>query len=220
MSEANMIIKNAKGVIFDLDGTLADSMNVWRELDVIYLEKYGYEVPADLHDEIEGMSFTETAVYFKERFNIPDTIDEIKKCWSRMAYDIYCNDVVLKPGVAEFLPYIKSLGCKIAIASSNVHTLIQAFLNAHHIAEYFDAIVTSCDVKAGKPAPDVYLKAADMINIEPKDCIVFEDVPAGIMAGKNAGMYVFAVADEFSKQHKNRKIELADGWIDDYRELM
>ncbi len=68
MSEGKLIVKNAKGVIFDLDGTLVDSMNVWKEIDVSYLGKHGYDVPDDLHDEIEGMSFTETAAYFKKRF--------------------------------------------------------------------------------------------------------------------------------------------------------
>ena len=87
MSEGKLIVKNAKGVIFDLDGTLVDSMNVWKEIDVSYLGKHGYDVPDDLHDEIEGMSFTETAAYFKKRFCLKETVDEIKDCWNQMAYE-------------------------------------------------------------------------------------------------------------------------------------
>ena len=103
MSEGKLIVKNAKGVIFDLDGTLVDSMNVWKEIDVSYLGKHGYDVPDDLHDEIEGMSFTETAAYFKKRFCLKETVDEIKDCWNQMAYEKYCHEVALKPGAAAFL---------------------------------------------------------------------------------------------------------------------
>lgn len=220
MSEGKMIVKNAKGIIFDLDGTLIDSMGVWSEIDEIFLAQHGYDVPKDLRDEIEGMSFTETAEYFKKRFMLPQSIEEIKDCWNQMAYEKYCNEIELKPGAAAFLSYVHKLGCKIAIASSNSHTLIHAVLESHGIAPYFSVIVTSCDVKAGKPAPDVYLKAAELLEVAPSDCVVFEDIPAGIMAGKAAGMKVFAVEDEFSEPLKEKKLALADGWVSDYAQMI
>lgn len=195
MSEGKLIVKNAKGVIFDLDGTLVDSMNVWKEIDVSYLGKHGYDVPDDLHDEI-------------------------KDCWNQMAYEKYCHEVALKPGAAPFLSYLHKNGCKIAIASSNSRKLIQAVLESQGIASYFEAIVTSCDVKAGKPAPDVYLEAAKLLNLNPCDCVVFEDIPAGIMAGKAAGMTVFAVEDEFSEPLREKKLALADGWVRDYTDFI
>ena len=79
-----------KGVIFDLDGTLVDSMWMWKQIDVEFLGRYGLEVPKDLERVIEGMSFSETAVYFKERFQLPMTLDEIKSTWNQMASDIPC----------------------------------------------------------------------------------------------------------------------------------
>ena len=166
------------------------------------------------------MSFTETAAYFKKRFCLKETVDEIKDCWNQMAYEKYCHEVALKPGAALFLSYLNKNGCKIAIASSNSRKLIQAVLESHGIASYFEAIVTSCDVKAGKPAPDVYLEAAKLLNLNPCDCVVFEDIPAGIMAGKAAGMTVFAVEDEFSEPLREKKLALADGWVRDYKELI
>ena len=84
--------------------------------------------------------------------------------------------------------------------------MIQAVLESQGIASYFEAIVTSCDVKAGKPAPDVYLEAAKLLDLNPCDCVVFEDIPAGIMAGKAAGMTVFAVEDEFSEPLLEKKL--------------
>ena len=81
-------------------------------------------------------------------------------------------------------------------------------------------LMTSCDVKAGKPAPDVYLEAAKLLNLNPCDCVVFEDIPAGIMAGKAAGMTVFAVEDEFSEPLREKKLALADGWVRDYTDFI
>lgn len=214
------IVKKAGGVIFDLDGTLIDSMGIWKEIDVSFLAEYGYEVPDDLHEAIEGMSFTETAVYFKERFSLPLSLDEIKRIWTGMAYDKYVHEISLKPGVEVFLPYLERCGCRMAIASSNSRTLIEAILGAHGIDRYFSAIVTGCDVKAGKPAPDVYLEAAKKLGIPAADCVVFEDIPAGIQAGKSAGMHVFAVEDSFSEPLKEKKLAMSDGWISDYRELI
>ena len=82
------MLENKKAVIFDLDGTLVDSMWIWREIDIRFLGKYGLEVPQGLNDKLEGYSFHETAVYFKEHFPLPLTIEEIMGTWNRMASEI------------------------------------------------------------------------------------------------------------------------------------
>ena len=219
MSEGKLIVKNAKGVIFDLDGTLVDSMNVWKEIDVIYLGKHGYDVPDDLHDEIEGMSFTETAEYFKKRFGIKDDVEDIKAKWNKMAYDKYTSEVRLKKGAKEFLKRLKADGISTGIASSNSMTLIEGALKAEGVFEYFDAITTACEAGAGKPAPDIYLLAAKKLLVEPKDCLVFEDIPMGIMAGNAAGMTTAAIYDDYSKNMSDEKIKLADYYIEDFTDI-
>ena len=213
------MLQNKKAVIFDLDGTLVDSMWMWKAIDIEYLGKFGIDLPPTLQKDIEGMSFSETAVYFKETFQIPDTLEEIKATWNRMAYDKYTKEVSLKNGAKEFLIYCKKNGIKLGIATSNSRELVEATLGALEVRDYFGCVMTSCDVAKGKPAPDVYLETAKILEVKPAECLVFEDIIMGIMAGKNAGMEVCAVEDDFSMNQMEEKKRLADYYIKDYYEI-
>lgn len=214
------MLKDIKAVIFDLDGTLVDSMWIWKDIDIEFLSQYGIELPSDLQDCIEGMSFTETATYVKERFRLPTSVEEIKSIWNQMAYEKYLNEVPLKEGVLEFLIYLKNNNIKTGIATSNSVELVKTVIKKHEIDKYFDAVHTSCEVAKGKPAPDIYEFVASKLGVEPEDCLVFEDVIQGIMAGKSAKMTVCAIDDEFSKHQLEQKIELADHIITSYCELL
>lgn len=213
------MLQNKKAVIFDLDGTLVDSMWMWKAIDIEYLGKFGYELPPTLQKDIEGMSFSETAVYFKETFQIPDTLEEIKSNWNRMAYEKYTKEVTLKKGAKELLDYCKQNGILLGIATSNSRELVDATLEALNIREYFECVMTACEAAKGKPAPDIYLAVAGKLQVEPCRCLVFEDIEMGILAGKNAGMEVCAVEDEFSMNQIEQKKRLADYYIRDYYEI-
>jgi len=213
------LFADKKAVLFDLDGTLVDSMWMWKQIDIEFLEKFGLSCPDDLQKEIEGMSFSETAVYFKERFDIPWSLEEIRACWVQMSIDKYRYEVPLKPGALEFLKYCKEHDIRTGIATSNGREMVDAVVESLHLGDYLDVITTACEVKAGKPEPDIYLEVARRLKVDPQDCIVFEDIPAGILAGKRAGMTVIAIEDDFSKWMKDEKISLSDGFIDSYIEL-
>lgn len=216
---AALALRDADAILFDLDGTLVDSMWMWKEIDIEYLGRFGYTCPPDLQKIIEGMSFSETAEYFKSRFQIPDSIDEIKAAWIQMSIEKYRNEVPLKPGALRLLQYLERTGKKAGIATSNGRDMVDAVLESLQICPYFQVIATACEVAAGKPAPDIYLEVARRLQTDPSRCMVFEDVPAGILAGKRAGMRVCAVEDAFSTGMREEKMELADFYIDDYNEL-
>ena len=214
------MIKNIKACIFDLDGTLVDSMWMWPEIDKEYLGRFGIEYDDNLKNEIDGISFHETAVYFKNKFGISDSIEKICKDWEDMAYDKYKTEVKAKRGCQKFLEQLKSKGIKMGIATSNKRSMVNVVLESLGMKNFFEVITTSDEVKKGKPAPDVYLTTAKLLNVEPKHCLVFEDVVAGIIAGKSAGMKVCAVEDDFTREVRQRKKELSDYYIDDYSELL
>lgn len=212
-------LETIRAVIFDLDGTLVDSMWMWGKIDIEYLARFGYAPPPGLERAIEGMSFSETAVYFKERFQIPDSLDTIKQAWIDMSIEKYRHEVPPKKGVCHFLDYLQSKDIRMGIATSNGRDMVEAVLESLRIRSCFQSVVTACEVAAGKPAPDIYRRVAGDLGVEPGACMVFEDVPAGIRAGKAAGMLVCAVEDDFSASIREEKARLADFFIRDYDEI-
>lgn len=213
------MLQNKKAAIFDLDGTLVDSMWMWEEIDMEFLGSRGLTVPENLQQKIEGMSFTETAFYFKEFFNLEESVEELKNIWNQMAYDKYAFQVPLKSGAKEFLTHLKEENFKLGIATSNSKELVMAVIDAHNLRSMFSCIMTSCEVKKGKPAPDIYIEVAKRLEVPPEECIVFEDIPMGILAGKNANMDVCAVFDEYSKDQEEKKYRLANYYIHSYYDI-
>ncbi len=214
------MLENIEAVLFDLDGSLVDSMWIWQEIDVEYLHKFGIEFPEKLQTEIEGMSFTETALYFKEKFQIPDSLEQIKSDWTRMAWNKYTYQVPLKKGALEFITYCHENNIRLGIATSNSRELVENVIHVLGIRDYFDSIVTGCDVEKGKPSPDIYLETAKRCHTAPDKCLVFEDIVPGILAGKAAGMKVCAVDDDYSSRQKEEKKKLSDYFITDYFDIM
>lgn len=219
MKKSGMSLENIDAVIFDLDGSLVDSMWIWTQIDIDYLGRFGLELPSDLQSEIEGMSFDETACYFKERFELPDSLEKMKADWNEMAWDMYSHHVPLKEGAELFLDFCKDNHIKLGIATSNSRQLVDNISTVHGFHKYFTSIVTGCEVKKGKPSPDIYFAVAKELNVEPKRCLVFEDIIPGIQAGKSAGMNVCAVEDLYSAYQRDEKAMLADYYIEDFNDL-
>ena len=218
------MINKIDAVIFDMDGSLVDSMWIWKQIDIEYLSAYGYDVSdesiAAFQAQIEGMSFDETAQWVSDHYAIPRTKKEMMDDWNRMAWEKYEKDVFLKKGAREFIDFCRKMHIRLGIASSNSRELIENVLCARKLEGIFDIIKTGSDGLPGKPAPDVYLLVAEDLCVKPENCFVFEDVLAGIKAGKNAGMKVCAVEDDFSKQTRAEKKALADYYIENYYSLL
>ena len=207
-------------IYFDLDGTVVDSMWVWPAVDVEFLGQHGLELPDDLQQELDGKSFYESAVHIKKRFGLEETEEELMDIWNKMAMDRYVNEVKVKESVKEFLQVLKANGIKTGIASSNSAVLVEATLRANGVYEYFDSVHTANEVAKGKPSPDIYLLVAEDLQVKPENCLVFEDIVMGILAGKNAGMQTCAVYDDYSAYDDANKKKTADYYIHSYKELL
>jgi HAD superfamily hydrolase (TIGR01509 family) len=214
------MLQNIKAAIFDLDGTLIDSLWIWDKIDTDYLINKGLAKPDNLKEEIGHLSFEQTALYFKNKFNISDSIEDIMNEWHSMAVAHYHEDVKLKPGAKDFLLRLKALNIKIGLATSNSQELLRAALEANGVYELFDSITTTGEVSRGKNFPDVYLLAADKLGVTPNECVVFEDILVAVKGAKAAGMKVVGVYDESSKDDIDQVKSIANRYIESYLDIV
>ncbi|MBC8061093.1 MAG: HAD family phosphatase [Clostridiaceae bacterium] len=214
------MLNKIKAAIFDMDGTLIDSMGVWSKIDIDFLEKRGFLAPENLKSNIEHLTFLECAEYFKDNFALTNTLQEIMDEWTEMAQSEYEYNIRLKPGVKEYLNLLKTLGIKISIATSNNLALIEKVLKNNEVYDYFDSITTIDEVKRGKNFPDIYLLAAKKLGVLPNECIVFEDILPAVLGAKAAGMKVIGVYDAYSDYQQKDIIKHADKYIFEFYELI
>jgi len=209
---------NIKAYVFDLDGTLLDSMDVWSKIDIEFLHKRGFAVPDDYAHMTTAMSFQQAAEYTIQRFNLSESAESLMRQWRDMAVFAYGNTIQMKPYAKEYLSSLKKCGAKLAIATSAAPDHYDAALRAHGIYEWFDVICSTEDVGCGKTSPDIYLLVADKLGVPPCDCLVFEDILPAVKSAKSIGMTVYAVYDKFSDRNWAEITELADGAIYSFEE--
>ncbi|MCR4591392.1 MAG: HAD family phosphatase [Lachnospiraceae bacterium] len=213
-------IENIEAALFDLDGTLADSMWMWGDIDEEMLRKRGIPYDKNLQAEIEGLSYDETVVYMKDKYNFRESIEEIKEEIHLLAIDKYEYEVTYKPGALEFLKECRKCGIKCGMSTSNSQELLDACERNLRFMQYFDSVRTTNEVERSKPFPDCYLLNAEDLGVKPEKCVVFEDIIPGIQAGLSAGMRVIAVKDKYSIPVEEEKKKISHGFIEDFRELI
>lgn len=213
------MFSDIEAAIFDMDGTLIDSMWVWISINKKYLAKRNLAVPDDLKENIEHLTFIESAKYFKDRFNINDSVEEIVNEWNNMASYSYTHNVTLKSGAMEYLTFLKNQEIKIGLATSNFPPLVEIVLKKNNIFHLFDAITTTDEVARDKNFPDIYLLTAEKLQVAPERCIVFEDILPAVKGAKLAGMKVVGVQDEYSLDQKEEIMRISDFYIEKYEEL-
>ncbi|WP_461256653.1 HAD family hydrolase [Treponema sp. R80B11-R83G3] len=193
-------MKEYKAYIFDLDGTLFDSMGVWGQVDADFLAKRGISLPPDYMDAISPMTFHETAAYTIKRFSLPDSVEDLMREWNDMAAYAYAHTVQMKPYAKEFLIMLRERGAKLAVATSLSAELCGPALRGNGIDNFFDVICRTDEAGQGKSRPDVFLLTAQKIGAPPPDCLVFEDILAAVKSAKSAGFSVCAVYDKASEK--------------------
>ncbi len=191
-----MNIKPAKLYIFDMDGTLLDSMEEWTHLGRNYLLSKGVNPPADLESIIETMTMDESAAYF-QTLGITGDTDTINAQIMEMIHDAYRTHIPLKSGIPALLNNLSTKKDSIlCVLTTSERSCAESAFQRLGILSYFKDIHTSFEIGLSKRTGDIYQYVCDLYNISPSDTVVFEDAPYAIHAAKDAGCYVYAVPEE------------------------
>ena len=207
--------------IFDLDGTLLDSMYVWKRVDEIFFENMGMECPADYGPALAGKSYRESAEYTIERFGLTESWEEIVRGWTELAHHEYAENVGLKPGARAYLTLLRRSGVKLAVATALPEYLYRPCLEHLGILDWFDALCSTDETGGrGKSRGEVFLLAAQRLGVAPERCVVFEDVLEGVRGARCAGMGACCVLDESSRHAHPEIAPIAHRMIADFTELL
>jgi HAD superfamily hydrolase (TIGR01509 family) len=182
-------------IIFDLDGMLADSEPWWSQIDAKLLAEYGVTYRGEHHRNVVGVSYRLAVEFYKKAFGLSVPTEEMMRRRGEIATEFFANRVGLFPKVEEVLQELLRMKLHLAVATSSVGASARPFLDRHQLTGFFEVIVTGEEVERGKPAPDIYLRAADKLGLPADACLVVEDALPGVAAAKAANMRVAAIPD-------------------------
>jgi len=189
-----------KGVVFDLDGTLIDSMKVWYETDRKFMRENGvYEVPAEVSENLKKMTIFESSGYLIDYFHFDFSKEYLINRIEELVRIEYEQNIGLKPYVREILDFLDSECVPCGIATATYKSLAEAVLKRCGISKRFDFIFTDEDYPNGKKFPDIFLGCAEKFGIKPSETLVVEDSLHSIITAKNAGFVTVGIYDESSK---------------------
>lgn len=185
---------DTRAFIFDMDGTLADNMHFHTEAWGKMLEENGVQMNA--HDFLVKTAGKTNREILPTVFgDISDErIEELGKRKETLYQELFLEHRKAVDGAVEFLEKAKALGIKMAVATAAPNANVEFILDGLDLRRFFDTITTAADVTFGKPNPEIFLKSAEKLNVEPKNCIVFEDAIGGFEAAHRAGMYSIGIA--------------------------
>ncbi|MFR0000898.1 MAG: HAD family hydrolase [Intestinibacter bartlettii] len=210
----HIIDKNKKLLIFDMDGTLLDSMGFWQNLGRRYLESKGKAPENNLEKIIESMTLKESASYFKTKYNLEEDVETIIKQVLDFIEDKYLNEIPLKKGVKDFLIKAHSNGYKMCILTTSEKSQAIGALKRTGVLDLFDAVYTDRDFDLSKKNPQIYIKTCEKMDELPSDTVVFEDALYAVESAKKAQCTVIAVYDEYSKCDWQNIKNIANSTID------
>ena len=208
-----------QGAVFDADGTLLDTMQVWHSLGELYLRSRGITPEEGLSAKIWPLSYEQGCEYIREHYCLKESVSEIQRGISGMIEGFYRNEAALKPGVRDFLEELRRRNIHMVIATSGDRELLNAALIRNGIAGYFDAVFTCTDLHTDKHHPEIFTACAESLRLTPENIAVFEDSLFAIETAKSAGFRVFGVYDASSIHVKQSIIDTAEYYIDDWRNV-
>ena len=206
-----------KGIIFDADGTLLDSMHIWQDLGTRYLKSLGLIPEDNLNEVLFPMTLEESSKYLKNKYSINKSSNEIKKDILKMIDDFYYYEVQLKNGVLSYLEYLYDNNIEMVIATTSDRSQIEKAFERLDILKYFKCIFTCSELKTSKREGLIYLKAKELLNYKTNEILVFEDVLYALKTAKQLGFITVGVEDESSKNKQEEIKNITDYYITDFK---
>ena len=204
------------GAIFDVDGVLLDSMNVWGEIDAQYLIRQGKTPDADLSKVLFAMHMTESVEYLRNKYELPGSCEEILGQIVEMMEEYYTHIIQPKEGTVELLKALKEREIPVTVATAGDRGLARAGLESGGLMPYIDAVFPCEDVGRGKESPAVYLAALESMGTDLASTWVFEDSLHGILTAGRAGFPTVGVYDQASEGNHGRIKENCTYYLEDF----
>ena len=209
-----------QSAIFDMDGTLLDSMPIWKGLGAAMLRDLGFEPDAALEAKLKTLSLRDGVAYCKDYYQLSQTVDQLVGLVFDKIHEFYCERVQTKPGVEKFLSLLKMEGVWMYVATATDRPLAEAALRRAGIDHYFRGLITVAEVGVGKrDSAEIYERAMRRLQSNKKDTVVFEDAFHAIRTAKAAGFRVAAVYDASEEANQPAIREMADYYIRSFEEM-
>lgn len=202
-----------KNIIFDMDGTLLDSMAMWENLGGTYLSTKGIVPPEGIKEVIEAKTLDEAAEYFINELHINGTVTSVVNEILSIIRDKYTYELNMKPNMKDLILSEHSHGSRMCILTTTARDLAIAAMKRIGILDCFENIFTPENMKLSKRTPEIYIKTCEIMGFEPAETIVYEDALYAAKSAKGAGCYLIAVYDDMNKSDWNKIKELADETI-------
>ena len=209
-----------KGAIFDLDGTLLDSMPFWENIGREYLKHKGVNPPENLNEILAAMNLSQSARYFKEVFSIPGSEEEIIREIIGLIESGYLYTLPLKASVIPFLDRLHKNNVRMCVATATDRDLAEAALERLGVLKYFDFILSCSEARVGKDNPEFFRQALTLLKTPQHETMVFEDALHAIKSAKAAGLLVAAVYDKSAHRHQEEIKSIADIYLNSFADGM
>lgn len=210
MNKEFVIANEIKGAIFDLDGTLTDSMSKWSEIYGVLADFLQVNLPDDLTVKLNCIPMQKRVEKLAEELLLNIDTAELYEIWLKRAREFYGNVFKIKPYMLETVKLLHSLNISMAIASATDPACIIDFINSNELSHYFKCITGLDEVQRSKNFPDIYLKTADKLKVRPSECLVFEDTLVTVKSAKKGGFIVCGVQDDCSAADMLEIKEISD----------